>query len=445
MMEWHKLLCEERFETGSKSQKGRTEFERDFDRIVFSTAFRRLQNKTQVMPLPEMDFVHNRLTHSLEASCVGRSLGKIVGDLICKKYKKLRNTPFDFSDIVAAATLAHDIGNPPFGHSGEDAISDYFKSDKGSKYIQGFTEAQKADLQNFEGNALGFSLLTRTFVSQSGIKGGLRLTYATVGSFCKYPRESLSAVKQGETGASDKKPGYFQKDKESFRKLAKKLSLIRKKSMFDAWVRHPLAFLVEAADDICYRIMDLEDGYRLRLYGLKDVQGFLLVDRHIEKNYISIHHEHEKVGYLRAKYINRVIQQSAKVFIANEHNILRGTFDKPLIDVIPEARRLEDIRQFTAKNYYKYAPKVEIEVAGFKIIGGLLDAFLSMLFDDKRSPYYMKIRDLMPSQYFLNNKKENFRDPYEKIIHAVAYVASMTDTYAIDLFRKIYGISLPGE
>ncbi|MDX5348975.1 MAG: dNTP triphosphohydrolase, partial [Hymenobacteraceae bacterium] len=272
-MEWQKLISKKRFEAqeGSNYQTNesvRGEFQVDYDRIVFSTAFRRLQNKTQVMPMPESDFVHTRLTHSLETSVVGRSLGRNAGKAILEKHPELAQeknlSDADFGDIVAAACLAHDIGNPPFGHSGEDAISAYFCSDAGNQFIKNLNDAQRADLTNFEGNAAGFRILTYTYPSQCDMPGGLRLTYTTLATFTKYPKESLPQLK-GTPHTSEKKYGFFQSEKPRFQQIAQELGLLSKNSSQAFYHRHQLSFLVEAADDICYRIVDFEDGLKLGL------------------------------------------------------------------------------------------------------------------------------------------------------------------------------------
>ena len=269
-MTWEQLLSLKR--QGDNSKRLRIEqddtrlgFEVDYDRIIFSSAFRSLQDKTQVIPLSKTDFVHTRLTHSLEVSVVGRSIGRLVGKKILEKYPHIPEVHGyhmnDFGAIVAAASLAHDIGNPPFGHSGEKAIGEYFSIGKGQQYKDQLTDKQWQDLIDFEGNANGFSVLSS---SRPGIEGSLRLTYAVLGAFMKYPKESLP--KKPTKNISDKKYGFFQSDKDFFKEVAEELGMIPNKSGNDiGFERHPLAFLVEAADDICYTIIDFEDGINLGL------------------------------------------------------------------------------------------------------------------------------------------------------------------------------------
>lgn len=442
-MEWKLLLNAKRFGREYNADAlfdGRNEFQKDFDRIVFSAAFRRLQNKTQVVPLPETDFVHTRLTHSIEASCVGRSLGHLVGKRLLVDNHTIPFTEYDFEAVVASACLAHDIGNPPFGHTGEDAISDYFKSDKAEKFIHNLTPLQKNDLQNFDGNAAGFRLLTYSFPSQSEFSGGLGLTYSTLGVFTKYPKASLPVLK-GSGNASEKKYGFFDSDIESFERIAESLGL-RKKEFEHGWFRHPLSYLVEAADDICYRIVDLEDGYKLKFVSFENVKRLLeeLVYSRKDENLdrlSKIHDEQEKIGYLRSKAIGVLVKESADYFMNNLKQILKGDFDSPLLNIIPAHSILREINELSVKNIYESKPVLEIEAAGFVVLSGLLDAFLNSVFKTE-SKYYSTIRKLIPPEYLLDDNA----DDYQKIITITLFVSSMTDTYAIETFKKIRGISL---
>lgn len=269
MMQWEQLLSLRR--QGDTNKRLRIEqdetrlgFEVDYDRVIFSSAFRSLQDKTQVIPLSKTSFVHTRLTHSLEVSVVGRSLGRTVGKAILEKHPhllKVHGYQFnDFGAIVAAAALAHDIGNPPFGHSGEKAIGNYFLNGKGKRFKSKLTEKEYQDLVDFEGNANGFKILTE---SKNGVEGSLRLSYSTLGAFMKYPKESLP--KKPTSHIADKKYGVFQSEKEFFVEVAQELGLQKKDASQLSFNRHPLAYLVEAADDICYTIIDFEDGINLGL------------------------------------------------------------------------------------------------------------------------------------------------------------------------------------
>jgi len=442
-MNWEQLLNAKRFGRENLPETtfdGRSEFQKDFDRIVFSTAFRRLQNKTQVVPLPETDFVHTRLTHSIESSCVGRSLGHLVGKRILNENPNLKFSEYDFEAVVAAACLAHDIGNPPFGHTGEDAISEYFKSDRAQKFIKDLTELQINDLQNFEGNAAGFRLLTYTFPSLSNYIGGLGLTYSTLGVFTKYPKSSLP-IRKNSGNASEKKYGYFESDIQSFELIAKSLGL-KNKEFDNGYHRHPLSFLVEAADDICYRIVDLEDGYKLRFVEFNKVKSLLealILSRKDEKldRISNIYDENEQIAYLRSKAIGILIKEAADIFMENSKNILSANYDTQLLKKIKALEILNEIEKLSINNIYQSKPVLEIEAAGFEVLSGLLDAFLNASFQTE-SKYYATIRKLIPKEYLLDENAST----YLRIITITLYVASMTDTYALEIFKKIRGISL---
>jgi dGTPase len=455
-LEWQKLLSDKILgDESNKSYKdvdGRSQFHRDFDRIVFCSAFRRLQDKTQVFPLPENDFVHTRLTHSLEVSCVGRSLGNLIGKRILDHHKELKKefTNFNFGEIVAAACLAHDIGNPPFGHSGEDAIAEYFKRGNGKQYEKLLTNKCWNDLVKFEGNAQGFRIITK--LQNPNIKGGLRLTHATLGAFTKYPKESDSPQNIAEKhvkGKLYKKFGFFQSEKEQFIEVADETGLIKKQIKdLDWWSRHPLTYLVEASDDICYRIMDLEDGFRLGLLSFKDTEELLtpLIDTSKLKGY-NERDDNDKIGYLRAKSISDIVQELAIVFADEESNILSDKFKNDLIAVVPTAEALKKIKDVSVKKIYSFRSVVEREVEGYEVLGGLLDAFINAAneaAEGKASFKNNNLLKLIPNQ-FLQNTGEPHDDLYLRLLNITDFVSGMTDSYAVSLFRKIKGISLPGR
>ncbi|MGV3587386.1 MAG: deoxyguanosinetriphosphate triphosphohydrolase [Adhaeribacter sp.] len=450
-MHWEKLLSRKRYQNQvltDSDEWARGEYQRDYDRIVFSSAFRRLQNKTQVMPLPESDFVHTRLTHSLETSCVGRSLGRLVGKQILQNYPNLSKTnqvnDSNIGDIVAAACLAHDIGNPPFGHSGEDAISAFFQSTEAQPFITELTDAQKADLQNFEGNASGFPILTHTYPAQWNMPRGLRLTYTTLATFTKYPKESLPKLK-GTANTSEKKYGFFQSEKDWFRTIADELGLLPKATDNQVFYhRHPLAFLVEAADDICYRIIDFEDGCRLGL--IPPDQGINLLREILDespdrKSRLTFYDWREQLGYLRARIIDKLINETADIFIQNEAAILNGTYDKPLIGEVSVKAVLDKIKTLSVKEIYRNRPVLEIEAAGFEVLGGLLEVFLKAVFEPT-SRRHQKLLDLVPDQYLDVNRSIS-PNTYDRILRITDFISGLTDQAAISLYRKIKGISLP--
>ena len=455
-MDWTQLLSRrllgESKNKVSLKQEGRSQFQRDFDRIVFSAAFRRLQDKTQVFPMPESDFVHTRLTHSLEVSCVGRSLGNIVGAEIIKRNPKLKKdySAFHFGEIVSAACLAHDIGNPPFGHSGEDAISEYFKNGNGKIFESKINDDKKwNDLIRFEGNAQGFRIITK--LQNPKITGGLRLTNATLAAFTKYPKESL--IKDDMDVKNKKKKlykkfGFFQSEKNIFKDVAEETGLIKngdKNNLY--WSRHPLAFLVEAADDICYRIIDLEDGFKLGLLTFKETEKLLksLLTSSKLNSYES-RDENDKIGYLRAKAINDTVNETAKAFLDEEKNILSGKFENDLISVIKKTGDLEKIKIISIEKIYSYESVIEREAAGYEVIGGLLDVFINAVNEQAEgniAPKNKTIIKLLPRQY--SNKNNKLDDLYLRLLKVTDFISGMTDSYAVSLYRKIKGISLPNR
>lgn len=450
-MNWQKLLSDTQLGTEDNLQTskpdGRSQFQKDFDRIVFSPAFRRLQDKTQVFPLPESDFVHTRLTHSLEVSVVGRSLGNLVGEQIVKRHSELKNdyTKFHFGEIVAAACLAHDIGNPPFGHSGEDAISEYFRSGNGKRFEDIITDKKKwNDLTKFEGNAQGFRIITK--LQNPKVNGGLRLTHATLAALTKYPKESLTNTSVS-TKKIYKKFGFFQSEKDVFQNIAEHTGLIKFNISENFWCRHPLSFLVEAADDICYRIMDLEDGFRLGLVSFNETEELLknLIRVDIVKDY-SERDETDRIGYLRAKSINELIKELAQVFLDNEDGILNANLEEELISLIPGAQGLEEIEKLSIEKIYRHRSVVEREAAGYEVLSGLLDSFITAFnewLDGNLSPKNRTIVNLLPKRILNSSNKDT--EIYERMLMIIDFVSGMTDSFAISLFRKIKGISLPGS
>ena len=454
-MNWPQLL--QAFRYGDQQARSLTEvrnrsiFEQDYDRIIFSTAFRRLQDKTQVIPLPENDFVHNRLTHSIEVSSVGRTLGKIAGQELIQKYPELSTeyglSHHDFGAIVAAASLAHDIGNPPFGHSGESAISEYFLHGKGNRFKPQLSDKQWADLTRFEGNANGFKILCNAH--NTGL-GGIRLSYPTLAAFSKYPKESLPVFEKQR--ASEKKYGFFQTEKDLFEDVAKVMGLKKfRENDHINYCRHPLAFLMEAADDICYSIIDFEDGLRLKLIDfayaetlLKPIAGELFY----ANSYLKLKAEDEKVGYLRAVAISNLIKEMAAIFIEKEPEILSGKFDQSLIDLSKYAGFIKEIKKISLQKVYKSKQVIEIEAAGFEVIGGLLEVFITAINHwvqtNNPDPYYQskKIIELMPENHF-DPEELKEADLYTRLIKVCEFVAGMTDRHAISLYRKIKGIELP--
>ncbi|WP_221259975.1 deoxyguanosinetriphosphate triphosphohydrolase [Flavobacterium okayamense] len=445
-MQWEQLLSLKR--QGDTSKRLRKEqddtrlgFEVDYDRIIFSSAFRSLQDKTQVIPLSKTDFVHTRLTHSLEVSVVGRSLGRLVGKKILEKYPHLSEIHGyhmnDFGAIVAAAALAHDIGNPPFGHSGEKAIGEYFKTGKGQQFKEKLTDKEWQDLIDFEGNANGFSVVSS---SREGVEGALRLTYATLGAFMKYPKESLP--KKPTSKISDKKYGFFQQDKAFFKDVAFELGLISNKSGNDiGYERHPLAYLVEAADDICYTIIDFEDGINLGLIDEEFALEYLikLVKNNIDTSkYNELKTKEDRISYLRALAIGSLISDAVNVFMQNEELILKGEFPFALTDKSQYKAQMDDIIKVSVKRIYQSKEVIEKEVMGYKVISSLLDVFCTAFnnkMEGNESNYDKIVLKLLPERFL--SEKESI---YQRLLHICHYVSLLTDGKAIELYRLIKGI-----
>lgn len=439
-MDWQHLLTAKRFGMEcyhDEKHDGRTEFQRDYDRLIFSPAFRRLQNKTQVFPLPGSVFVHNRLTHSLEVACVGRSLGLAVSSALEEKYGKSNTNLSEIGSIVAAACLAHDLGNPPFGHSGEKAIATFFSEGETQQIKSQLTDSQWCDFVNFEGNANAFRLLTTQFNGRR--VGGFALTYSTLASIVKYPYESRFADERKS------KFGFFQSEKESFEILVDELGLIKNPKNPNRYARHPLVYLVEAADDICYQIMDIEDAFKLRLLSFEETKQILLAFLSVERQkrayevFSLVTDLNEQIAYLRSSVIGTLIDACASVFIANEEKILSGNFEKSLIDNVDKdlASVYKKTSNIAYKKVYTSQLVLDVELAGFKIIKELLEIVINAALSPQKA-YSKQILNRIPQQYNIYSESM-----YEKIQAVVDFVSGTTDVYALDLYRKINGMSLP--
>ena len=448
-MDWNRLLSRARLGVSRQhpDSEARTDFQRDFDRLVFSSAFRRLQDKTQVFPLSQSDYVRTRLTHSLEVSSVGRSLGTMVGDSVIRRHHLQRVYPQDFGAVVAAACLAHDIGNPPFGHAGEDAIRLWFTaSTTGRTVLEQLDDAQQQDFLRFEGNAQGFRIITR--LQSPDNPGGMQLTCATLGTFTKYPCAASLPVTP-PPGIAFKKFGFYRDDADLFAEIAGELGL--EPVLPGAWSRHPLAYLVEAADDICYRIIDVEDAFRLQLLGFDEVRDLLLPltgepDR-AQRKMRHITRSKEKIEYLRAKAIGTIIDQVHQCFMDNEATILAGGFAAELLDAIPAAEAMRALKECGETQVYVSKPVIEVEAAGFEVLGGLLEAFVTTVNDlaargPAASPKSRMLIHLIPES-FAGPGRNPDPDIYRRVLAITDFVSGMTDSYAVALFKKLTGISLP--
>jgi dGTPase len=444
-MNWNQIISTTRLgqeELSTKDNKhSRTQFQRDYDRIIFSSPFRRMQNKTQVFPLPGSVFVHNRLTHSLEVASVGRSLGSMFVEKAENEKMGIENPLFqEIGSVVSAACLAHDMGNPPFGHSGEDAIAQFFKKSNEPRLKNELTEAQWRDFIQFDGNANAFRLLSHQFNGRR--EGGFALTYTTLASIVKYPFESMLTEKP--------KFGFFQSEKEIFGRIAHELGLLQLSGNPDKYIRHPLVFLVEAADDICYQLMDLEDAHKLKIHSFDRTRSLLMnfFDSQTEQKQIGRMNEtlnlvadpNEQIAYLRASVIGKLVKQCVDVFGEKQQDIFAGSFQKALIDQVhpTSLAAIKEIKEVSIKNIYNDRSVVEIEISGYQIIGTLLEVFTEAVLKPKEG-FSKKLLQLMPDQYGGNHEST-----YEKVQAVVDFVSGMTDLYALDLYRKIKGINIPG-
>ena len=456
-MNWLDCYSSQRLGQERGSADPRSAYERDYDRIIFSSAFRRLQNKTQVFPLPEHVLVHNRLTHSLEVVSVGRSLGVLVGNALADqpeiaKYGEARDFYRNqLKTVISAACLAHDLGNPAFGHSGEEAISKYFKdrAQTDPQFQRKFTAAQWEDLVRFEGNANAFRILTREF--EGRMKGGYQMTYSTLASILKYPCESVARNKK--LGKHRSKYGFFQSDRAALEAVVKELPLKQDTREPLAYYRHPFVYLTEAADDICYNIIDYEDAHRLGIITYREVEEDLLAlletDREFEgdrvkRNLQSLRNDpNEAVAYLRAKSINYLVNCCAQSFLDNQDSILKGEFSSSLLGAVAGLEEpLRAIASKSVERIYNHESVIKIELAGFKIMSGLMEDLVEAALtpETDREKRHKKLLGLMPQQYKIRES-----DPvYEKMMSLLDYVSGMTDNYALELYRNLRGISVPG-
>lgn len=439
-MNWRSLISAKRYgmeKYHEVREENRSEFQRDYDRLIFSAPFRRLQNKTQVFPLPGSVFVHNRLTHSLEVSCVGRSLGNDAAKILLEKHPELHDTFLpEIGAIVSAACLAHDLGNPPFGHSGERAISKYFEEGKGSELKSELTASEWEDFIHFEGNANAFRLLTHQFEGRR--KGGFAMTYSTLASIVKYPYSSCLAGKKS-------KFGFFTTEEDTYRRIADELEIKKLNDSPLEYARHPLVYLVEAADDICYQLMDIEDAHKLKILTTEETKELFMnyfpddrKDR-FRKTFGFVNDVNEQIAYLRSSVIGLLIKECTQVFVDNEEKILEGEFKGPLIKSIAclPAEAYQTCANLSVKKIYRSRDVLDIELAGFRVISTLLDLMVEAVrYPDKA--YSRLLIDRVSDQY--NMKASGM---YERIQAVLDYISGMTDVFALDLYRKINGNSLP--
>ena len=443
-MEWKQLISNKRFGQEHKHAErhdDRSEFKRDYDRLIFSSAFRRLQNKTQVFPLPGSIFVHTRLTHSLEVASVGMSIGNDISRHVIQKRPELKDTLVEeIGTIVSAACLAHDLGNPPFGHSGEKAIQTFFSEGPGQKIKSMVSSEFWDDITHFEGNANAFRILTHRFKGRR--QGGFVMTYSMLASIVKYPFASCLAGNHG-------KFGFFASETESYRKIADELGIFCKSAPGEPlkYARHPLVYMVEAADDICYEIMDIEDSHKLKILSYAETEHLLLsffdedIQQKIRQRIIDeeLTDENEKVVYMRASVIGKLENECVAAFLAHEEEILAGTFEGSLIDHISERQKkaYKECEKISFSKIYQSKPVLDIELSGYQIMATLMEVFIEAAVNPSRF-YSKQLLRRVSSQYDIEN--ENLE---ERIMAVLDYISGMTDIYALDIYQKINGISLP--
>lgn len=444
-MNWKQLISNKRLGQESRHairHDDRSEFKRDYDRLIFSAPFRRMQNKTQVFPLPGSIFVHNRLTHSLEVASVGMSLGNDVAHCVMKTRPELADTLFtQIGTIVSTACLAHDMGNPPFGHSGEKAIQTFFTEGKGAYLKDRLSPELWNDITHFEGNSNAFRLLAHRFKGRRD--GGFVMTYTTLASIVKYPFASALAEK------GHGKFGFFCTEADIFSRIADDLGIIRKSAdgCSAEYARHPLVYLVEAADDICYEIMDIEDAHKLKIVTYEETkQLFLDFFDEMGQNHIMqrIHDEeitddNEKVIYMRACVINALERACVDAFMRHEDEIMRGEFSGCLIDSIDDrlVKAYHNCTELSKKRIYKSKPVLDVELSGFKIMDSLMEVMTEAAVNPQRF-YSRQLISRVSSQYDISAP-----DLETRIMAVIDYISGMTDVYALDIYQKINGISLP--
>ena len=444
-MNWKQLISNKRLgqeQRHTERHDDRSEFKRDYDRLIFSAPFRRLQNKTQVFPLPGSIFVHNRLTHSLEVASVGMSLGNDVAQrLIDTRHPELRGTLFEeIGQIVSTACLAHDLGNPPFGHSGEKAIQTFFTEGPGRELRQQVSPAFWDDITHFEGNANAFRLLTHQFKGRR--PGGFVMCYSTIASIVKYPYASSAASKKG-------KFGFFQSEQETYQRIADEMGIIciSKPGEPLRYVRHPLVYLVEAADDICYEIMDLEDAHKLKIITFEEASRLMLdffdeeTQQHILQRIESeqLTDKNEQIVYLRACVIGKLENECVNTFIKHEDEILSGTFTGSLVDHISPLQRdaYRHCAEVSVQKIYRSRPVLDVELSGYKIMETLMQQMVEAVMHPDRY-YSQQLIGRVSSQYHIDDPNLEVR-----LMSVIDYISGMTDVYALDVYQKINGISLP--
>ncbi|QNI01749.1 deoxyguanosinetriphosphate triphosphohydrolase [Halomonas sp. SH5A2] len=435
-MSWEQLLSPKRLHdqrSTSNREIGRSPFHKDHDRIVFSGSFRRLGRKTQVHPLTENDHIHTRLTHSLEVGCVGRSLGMIVGELLRDRLPKWI-TPADLGVIVQTACLGHDIGNPPFGHAGEYAIRDWFQRAQSSGLLEGLSDAEREDLLTYEGNAQGFRVITQIEYNQ--FNGGMRLSAATLGALLKYPWTVRYSGRAGKFGA-------YQSEQALLKEVAEAVGLLPQGEQ--RWCRHPLAWLVEAADDICYALLDLEDGLEMGILRYEEVVEVLRqIAGEFPPEYAEMQarnvSQRRRIALLRGAAMERAVNDVGAVFVQHEQALLSGTLSDDLLELChPDLGwGVQAAKQLARERIFQNERKAKLEIGAYTTLGILLEAFIGAaheLHHTGRSSFkHQRVLALIGENTPLASWPL-----YESYRRMLDFIGGMTDHYAVDLAQEMGG------
>lgn len=446
MMNWQTLLSTQRFKregdtvvptSTPSTQEGaealRTDFHIDYDRVVFSGAFRRLARKTQVHPFAEHDHTHNRLTHSVEVASVGRSLGNRVGVMLQKGgFLAAGHQPSDIGAVVQVACLAHDFGNPPFGHTGEDALRDWFRDPHHAGYLLGLSEAERNDVQTYEGNAHSLRLVAHLEMYRA--RGGMRLTAASIGTLLKYPW--TSSAEHGR-----KKFNIYQTELPFIEGIAAELGL--PEIAQHHWARHPLSYLMEAADDICYALLDLEDAVELGLLQDLEVER-VLAELTYRENSWQAQSSAERCAMLRGIAIGRAIDNVAQTFMLHHQSLLAGCFQaKDLLAVCDPVVRntLGQAKELARTRIFRHQSKLITEIATFPCLGSILGLLVPAVHAWITNGE-VSVRQSLALELMKNEPVNNTDSLYQAYMKILDFVGGMTDNTAARLAREISGIGM---
>ena len=372
---------------------------------------------------------------------MGMSLGNDVARELIARHPELSNTLItQIGQIVATACLAHDMGNPPFGHSGEKAIQTFFTEGAGSQLKDKLSKEFWSDITHFEGNANAFRLLTHQYKGRRN--GGFVMTYTTLASIVKYPFSSMLSEKKG-------KFGFFFSEQEYYERIAEEMGIIKtsEEGQPVKYVRHPLVYLVEAADDICYEVMDIEDSHKLKILSFDETADLLLnfFDEDTQKSILKriedekLTDDNEKIVYMRACVIGKLENECVNAFVEHEEEILNGTFSKTLTEVMHPVQRdaYKHCAALSNQRIYRSKPVLDVELSGYRIMDTLMQQMTEAVLHPERY-YSQQLIGRVSSQYHIDDP-----DLETRLMAVIDYISGMTDVYALDVYQKLSGISLP--